>query len=63
MCAKHAQHMETPSKHRIIIEVPLDWLPEMEEAKTKAFTSRHRWILRSIRTALNTELGADQKSA
>ncbi len=46
---------QAKNTHRILVEVPKEWLPELKAASERRFTSRHSFILRAIRAALDGE--------
>jgi metal-responsive CopG/Arc/MetJ family transcriptional regulator len=43
------------AKHRVLVEVPESWLPELEQAAKKRFTSRHSVLLQAVRQFLDGE--------
>jgi hypothetical protein len=42
-------------KHQFVLRIPTEWMPEIEQAANRRLSSKHNFILRALRAALDGE--------
>jgi hypothetical protein len=42
-------------KHQFVLRIPNEWIPEIEQAANRRLSSKHNFILRALKAALDGE--------